>query len=274
MSQPTLVIIIVSHDVREDLLRCLASLANAPPSMPHQIVVMDNASTDGTPDAVRATFPDVTLRASGGNVGFAVANNMAIRETSSDLILLLNGDTVVPPGAIDRLVRALMARDDVAIVGPRMVDGEGQVELSSGSMIGPWTELRQKLVGSLHRRGFGPARAWVERRARREHEPDWVSGACLLVRRTDAEAAGLLDERFFLYNEDVDFCAAVRRRGRRVLFTPDVEVVHLRGRSAASSGSAVARAYRDSQLTFYRKHHPRWVPLLRLYLRLTGKPTT
>jgi GT2 family glycosyltransferase len=110
----------------------------------------------------------------------------------------------------------------------------------------------------------------VERLTRRRHSPDWVSGACLLVRRADAEAVGLLDERFFMYTEDVDFCAAIRARGRRIVFTPDVEVVHLRGRSVASAPAATRAAYRRSQMAFYEKHHPAWAPLLRLYLRLRG----
>jgi GT2 family glycosyltransferase len=111
-----------------------------------------------------------------------------------------------------------------------------------------------------------PSRA--ERLSRQEHFPDWVSGACLLVRRADAEAAGLLDERFFMYFEDVDFCAAIRARGRRVLFTPSVEVTHVRGASRAAAAGETSRAYRGSQLAFYEKHHPFWVPLLRLYQRV------
>jgi GT2 family glycosyltransferase len=108
----------------------------------------------------------------------------------------------------------------------------------------------------------------VEQLTRRRQYPDWVSGACLLVRRTDAAAAGGLDERFFMYTEDVDFCAAIRALGRRILFTPDVEVVHLRGRSAASAPAATHDHYRRSQMAFYEKHHPRWVPLLKLYVRI------
>ena len=91
---------------------------------------------------------------------------------------------------------------------------------------------------------------------------DWVSGACLLVRRADAEAAGLLDERYFMYCEDVDFCAAIRARGGRVYFTPSAEVTHLRGRAAAVDPPATQAAYRRSHLAFYEKHHPAWVPLL------------
>ena len=100
-----------------------------------------------------------------------------------------------------------------------------------------------------------------------------MSGACLLVRRAAAEAAGLLDERFFMYTEDVDFCAAIRAGGHRILFTPAVEVVHLRGRSAAAASAATIEAYRRSRLAFYEKHHPAWVPLLKLYLRLRKNDT-
>ncbi|HUP35709.1 MAG TPA: hypothetical protein VNC82_09760, partial [Candidatus Limnocylindria bacterium] len=98
----------------------------------------------------------------------------------------------------------------------------------------------------------------------------WVSGAALLVWRADAEAAGLLDERFFIYTEDVDFCAAIRALGRRVLFTPAAEIVHLRGRARVSARRVVNTGYRLSQLAFYAKHHPRWLPWLTLYLKARG----
>ncbi len=103
---------------------------------------------------------------------------------------------------------------------------------------------------------------------RQDSWPDWVSGACLLVRRIDAEAVGLLDERYFMYTEDVDFCAAIRARGRRILFWASVEVIHLRGRSVANSPEATRAAYRRSHFAFYQKHHPAWSPILGLYRRL------
>jgi N-acetylglucosaminyl-diphospho-decaprenol L-rhamnosyltransferase len=100
---------------------------------------------------------------------------------------------------------------------------------------------------------------------------DWVSGACLLVRRADAEAVGLLDERYFMYEEDVDFCAAIRAHGRTVLFAPASHVVHRRGRSAAGRPATAAHAYHQSHLAFYEKHRPAWVPILRLWIRVTGR---
>jgi GT2 family glycosyltransferase len=150
------------------------------------------------------------------------------------------------------------------VVGPRLVDGTGHAELSFGPMMGPFAELRQKFIQRA-----GTIR--IERMTSQRRQVDWVSGACLLTRRAEAEAAGLFDERFFMYCEDVDFCAAIRARGGRVYFTPATEIVHLRGRSAASAPKATLAAYRASHLAFYQKHHPAWVPLLRLYL-LRGKP--
>jgi GT2 family glycosyltransferase len=267
----TLSIVIVSYNAHADLENCLRSLAAAPPAMPHDIVVVDNASTDGSIEAVRSGWPSVQVLARPTNEGFAAANNAGIRATRGDLVLLLNSDTVAPPGALDRLVERLRANPQAAVAGPRLVNGDGIPELSFGSMIAPWTELRQKIVGALYERRVAPVSAWLDRATRRERFVDWVSGACLLVYRRDAEAAGLLDERYFLYTEDVDFCAAIRARGRRVLFTPAAEIVHLRGRSRASVPDRMNAAYRRSQLAFYEKHHPRWAPVLKGYLRVRGK---
>jgi GT2 family glycosyltransferase len=110
----------------------------------------------------------------------------------------------------------------------------------------------------------------VERLTQTAQEVDWVSGACVLVRRGDAESVGLFDERYFMYIEDVDFCAALRARGRAILFEPRAVVTHARGRSAASAAAATQTAYRRSQLAFYQKHRPAWAPVLRAYLRLRG----
>jgi GT2 family glycosyltransferase len=252
-------IIIVSYNARADLERCLVALTRHPPWAVHEILVVDNASSDGSADAA-AQF-DVRVLPAGDNLGFAKANNLGIRASTGRHLLLLNGDTVVPAGAIDRLLAELERHPEAAVAGPRLVDGTGRAELSFGPMIGPINEIRQKWR----------ARGDVERLTKRGQFPDWVSGACLLVRRDEAEAVGLLDERYFMYIEDVDFCAAIRARGWRILFTPEVEVVHVRGRSAETAREETEQAYRRSQIAFYEKHHPRWAPLLKAYLRARGR---
>jgi GT2 family glycosyltransferase len=205
------------------------------------------------------------------NRGFSAANNAGIRAGCGDLILLLNSDTIALRGAIDTLVERLQATG-AAVAGPRLVDATGRPELSFGRMISPFNELRQKRIGRNYDAGQRAAVEWVARESAREHFVDWVSGACLLVRRDAAERAGLLDERFFLYTEDVDFCATIRSQGGTVLFTPAAEIVHVRGRSRASAPAASSAAYRRSQVAFYEKHHPGWSRVLKLYLKLRGQP--
>jgi N-acetylglucosaminyl-diphospho-decaprenol L-rhamnosyltransferase len=260
-------IVIVSYNARPDLERCLESLHSPRPAIAHEILVVDNHSGDGSADAARR-WNGVRVVETGANLGFASGNNVGIRASTGALLLLLNSDTIVPAGAVDRLVAVLQRRPDAAIAGPRLLDADGRAELSFGSMPGPFAELRQKLLFRGQVRGVPPVSWWVERATRQPREPDWVSGACLLVRRSDAETVGLLDERYFMYMEDIDFCAAVRARGRRVLFSPEVEVTHARGRSAASDPAATRRAYCASRIAFYDKHRPRWAPLLRWYLRI------
>ena len=220
---------------------------------------------------MRAGWPGVQLVELSENTGFAAGNNAGIRATRGELLLLLNSDTVVPPGALDALVDRLQAHPEAAVAGPRLVDGSGRLEISFGRMISPFAELRQKLRGRLYERRFGPVERSAARDASPERYVDWVSGACLLVHRAAAEAVGLLDERFFLYTEDVDFCASIRKSGRRILFTPRVEITHLRGRSRATAPDRLNAAYRASQVAFYEKHHPRWAPVLKAYLRMRGQ---
>ena len=257
-------ILIVSYNAKADLARCLHSLHHPPPTASREIVVIDNASSDGSADAARQ-WPDVHVIEMDRNFGFAVANNVGFRASTGQYVLLLNSDTVVPPGAIDRLVAELEQDPDVAVVGPRLVDAAGEPELSFGRMITPLTEWQQKRLA----RGLADRDPAISSRVRemttRRQRPDWVSGACLLVRRNDAQAVGFLDERYFMYTEDVDFCAAIRARGRSVLYAPEIEVVHLRGRSVAAEPAATSEAYRRSHLAFYEKHHPQLSRLLRLY---------
>jgi GT2 family glycosyltransferase len=264
-------IVIVSYNTREDLVRCLESVAGSPPSGSYEMVVVDNASRDGSADAIRARWPSVRVLPQSRNLGFAAANNIGIRATTGELVLLLNSDTIVPDRALDQLIARLRASPEAAVAGPRLLDAAGRVELSFGPMISPLAELRQKFVMSMHHGGSRLVSRWVARATTREHFVDWVSGAALLVYRRDAEAVGLLDERYFLYTEDVDFCAAIRARGRKVLFTPAATITHLRGRSRATAPLRMNAAYRQSQIAFYDKHYPRWARVLRAYLRAKGQ---
>lgn len=269
MTARELDIVIVSFNTRADLLTCLGSLSANRPGDLRRIIVVDNGSSDGSADAVRAQFPDVEVVALDENAGFAAANNIGLRCATAPLVLLLNSDTIVPAGAIEILVDRLLASGAVA-AGPRLIDGRGRPEVSFGPMLSPAAELAQRTRVRLAARDSALARRYVARLVSREREVDWVSGACLLVRRAEANAAGLLDERFFMYEEDVDFCAALRARGGRILFAPAAEITHLRGRSLQGARGGPSH-YDRSHVAFYEKHRPGWAPWLRLWLRLRGR---
>ncbi len=270
MPSASLDVVIVTHNSRVELPECLKALAASTAIGTANLIVVDNRSTDGTPELVKNLFPGVTLIEPGENIGFARGNNLGIRASSSELVLILNPDTLVAPTALSRLAGELTAHPEAAAVGPRLVDEQGVAELSFGWTISVPGELRQKIIGALYRRRAPGIHNRVDRWLRTPGEREWISGACLLARRADLEAVGLFDERYFMYTEDVDLCVALRNRGRTIRFVPDAEVVHHRGRSADKNPQTESMR-RRSQIAYYRKHHPGWAPLLALYLRLTGK---
>jgi N-acetylglucosaminyl-diphospho-decaprenol L-rhamnosyltransferase len=267
----TLTIAIVTFNARDDLERCLDAIARSPPETSHDVVVVDNGSTDGAPEMVAQRFPSMRLIRAPGNIGFGAANNIAIRQSEGDLVLLLNPDTIVPRGAIDRLIAELHRAPDAAAIGPRLVGANGRAEMSFGPMPGPLGDARQKLLGWAHTRRIWPMTSWVEHMTSHPRAVAWASAACLLVRRADVLTAGLFDERYFLYWEDVDLCTALRARGRTVRFTPAVQVVHARGRSSIGRQPATRLAYRRGQLAFYHKWRPGWARVLAWYLRARGE---
>jgi N-acetylglucosaminyl-diphospho-decaprenol L-rhamnosyltransferase len=268
---PRLSIIIVTYNSRTEIDETLRALRHPRPRTDHEIVVVDNASADGTSSHVRAAWAGIRVIDSGANLGFAAANNLGIRQTSSELVLLLNPDTRATGIAVDQLVAGLDARPDAAIIGPRIVDAHGHAELSFGAMISPLADLRQKVLVTGGIRRLPVLSTIVDRMTRHTREVGWVSGACLMIRRADLDGAGLLDERFFMYTEDVDLCASIRARGSKVVFLAEAQIEHLRGRSVSTARRSTAIAYRRSQIAFYEKHHPRWVPLLRAYLKIRGR---
>jgi N-acetylglucosaminyl-diphospho-decaprenol L-rhamnosyltransferase len=270
VNSPSLAIIIVTYNSREEIGDCLSSVIGHTGPYPTSVTVVDNQSSDGTLAFIRERWPAVRTIEAGGNLGFARANNLGIAATTGDYVLLLNPDTKAPTGALQALVGGLAGRPDAAIAGPRLRDERNLPELSFGPPISPWGELKQKTLLALYQRRLRRIVRYVERRSREAGERAWVSGACLLIRRSDLEAVGGLDERFFMYTEDVDLCTSVRARGRKVLFVPQAEFLHLRGRSAGRNPET-ERLRRLSHVAFYEKHLPGWVGLLRLYLRVTGK---
>ena len=263
MSGPRVSVLVVSYNAREHVLACLASLAAHVP-IPHEVVVVDNASADGTVAALRERFPAAAVVANEANVGFSRANNQALRNARAPYVLVLNGDAQVRPGCVEALAAVLDARADVGIVGPRTRFPDGRIQVSFGPRPSPLGEWRQRRLVHGVRDGRPEWISRAEALAAREHEPAWVSGSCFLARREALEAVGGFDEGFFLYQEDVDLCLRVRAAGWRIVYTPRAEVVHHLGASMAQAASRAALEYRRSHLRLYDKHAG---PIARAVLR-------
>jgi N-acetylglucosaminyl-diphospho-decaprenol L-rhamnosyltransferase len=253
-------IIIVSWNTRDALRDCLASLPRAVEDLASEVLVVDNASRDGTPEMVRGEFPACRLLESGGNLGFARANNLALAEARGRLLLLLNPDTVCPRGSLAGLVACLDGLPPtVAAAGPTLVDDRGRPVASYGD----FPALRMHWFGLLDPRG-----CWLPRNLRaglgRVPEPgrpggpvDYLKGACLLLRRSALEQVGPLDERYFLYFEETDWCWRARRAGLRVFHCADVQVVHLEGGAAELASAFCLAQFQHSYRLFVAAHYGR-----------------
>ena len=256
-------VVIVSWNSRDDLQACLQSLATV--SLPLEVVVVDNASSDGSADAARAKAPQAMVIDAGENLGFARASNRGWCASRAPYVLFLNPDATVTPGALESLRAILEARPEVGIVGPLTHNPDGTPQISFGPDLTPLGEWRQRRLVSRVRDRDPRTLRWLEDATSREQEPAWVSGSCLLIRRTLLETLGGFDEGFFLYEEDVDLCVRARKAGARVVFTPLARVIHRLGRSMEQAATRARAEYDRSHVHFYRKHNG---PLLTGLLRL------
>ena len=251
---PRVSAIVVSYEAQDSLGACLASLRE-PGGPGLETIVVDNASRDGSADLVARAHPDVRLVRNRSNVGFGRACNQGAALASAPDLLFLNPDARLTSGALDALVRALDEDPGVGVVGPRTLNDDGTPQLSFGPALGLVAEWRQRrLVRGVRERDPEILRR-VEAMTNAPGEPDWVSGSCLLVRRSAFERVGGFDEAFFLYEEDVDLCVRVRAAGWRVRFEPRAVVRHALGRSMARNPSRAHIEYHRSHLHYYPKHN-------------------
>jgi N-acetylglucosaminyl-diphospho-decaprenol L-rhamnosyltransferase len=257
--------VVVSFNTREETLACLRSLAGNPGL---ETILVDNASSDGSPEAVRSAFPEVRFLENAENRGFAAAVNRALQEVHSPFVLLLNSDALLQPGALQALLEFLEAHPEVGVVAPRLVGPMG-TELSFGPRPTLLSEWHQRRLVRGAQRGNAVVTAEVETLAQREMDPAWVSGACFLARREALAVVGGFDDGFFLYQEDVDLCLRLRKAGWRIAFFPGAEVFHQRGRSMRVTPSRSRLEYHRSHIRLYRKHNSLLSTLVLRFLLVT-----
>ncbi|MCX2727879.1 glycosyltransferase family 2 protein [Thermomicrobium sp. 4228-Ro] len=275
-------VVIVNYNTAHLLERCLTALRASTLDRPCTVFVVDNGSHDGSVALVRERFPEAVLLETGANVGFARANNVALRRVlalvpdrarRAHAVLLLNSDCFVEPETIQRLVTVLEREPDVAIVGPKLVLPDGRLDLACRrSFPTPGTAL-WKLTGLAR---LFPRSRWFARYNLTYRDPDEplevdaVSGACMLVRLQAVVEAGLLDEAFFMYGEDLDWAYRIKQRGWRVRYEPSARAVHVKGGSWGRRDPRILWEFYRAMALFYRRHYAAHQPVLLRWLVYAG----
>jgi len=254
IGQPVLSIVIVNYDTRNILRECLASIYQHPPSASFEVLVVDNASPDGSGEMVQHEFPQVRLLLLSENTGFARANNLGLQEARGDLLLLLNSDTRVLAGSLDGLIAAMEKHPQAGVVGCKQLDARGRLQLTWGRFPTFYREILRKVIHWRLRIDGSQVRDYLHRKYSSSAQVDWVAGSCLMARRDAVRDAGLLDVNIFLYFEDIDWCRRIQRQGWQILYEPRVKIFHHGGATAARHLIDALVAYRRSQFYFCRKY--------------------
>jgi GT2 family glycosyltransferase len=251
---PAIAVVIVNYNTRDHLRECLASLLV---QGTEEVVVVDNGSSDGSAEMVRACYPSVTLIRNVLNYGYGAAANQAIAACTAEYVLLLNSDTVVHTGALHALVTYLGQRPGVAIVGPRLVNPDGTLQPSCYAFPGTvkWF-FHYEVFGQLIRRlpilRDYQRRTWPHNQAQ---SVQWVMGAALAIRREAFEAVGGFDESFFMYCEETDLCFRLKNAGWQIHFVPIATVTHVGQASTNQYRTEMAVQHVRSRLLFYQRHY-------------------
>jgi GT2 family glycosyltransferase len=252
-------VIVVAYNCRALLRGCLESLELASDELELELIVVDNASSDGTAAMVRERFPGVKLIASEENIGFARANNLALASSSGERLLFLNPDTVVPRGSLARALAALEARPAVGMLGVKLVKPDGTLDHAAKRGFPTPLSSLYHFVGLTRLAPRSPRFAQYTSGHVDPGETapvDAVNGAFMLVRREALEDVGPMDEEFWLYMEDLDWCYRFWQAGWQVLYWPGASIVHLKGGSSPSGRSWRANhAFHRGMWLFYRKHY-------------------
>jgi len=248
-------VVIVSYRCESLLRDCLRSLHEHPSSAPMTVHVVDNASRDGTAEMVSREFGDVELRVNESNLGFGAANNLAIRDTGSRYVLVLNPDTRVTAGALDRLLELMESRPEVGMCGPRLELEDGSFDHAARRSFPTPLSALGHFTGVGRRRGSGALAAY--RAPDVESGPvDAVNGAFMLIRRSALEEVGSFDDGYWMYMEDLDLSYRFARAGWASWYEPGVTVVHVKaGATGDERSPRLEAAFHYGMYRFYRKHY-------------------
>ena len=276
-------VVIVSWNAKAFLLKCIDSIIRQRGAGSLEVIVVDNASRDGSPEAVKANYPQVRLIANDDNYGFAKANNIGIRATTGDYLFLINSDVVVSEGCFAKTMQHMDEHPEIGMLGPKIVGQDGNVQRSCMGYPSLWSTLcRAFALDSLFPRSklFGSQLlTWWDHSDTRPVEV--INGCFWVVRRTAMERVGLLDERFFIYAEDIDWSKRFNEGGWKVVFFSEAEALHYGGASSSNAPIRFDIEAQRASYQYWQKHHSRatvlcflLISLLHHSLRVIGELAT
>ena len=258
---PLVSAIVVSYQVRELLLDCLCAFYSS--DVPVEAVVVDNASSDGSADAVQSEFPQAKLVRMRRNVGFGKANNEGLKHAKGRFVLLLNPDVTVAPDCVGRLADFLLMRPNVGAVGPRLTRPDGSLDFAARRSFPAPATAFYRIVGLS--KAF-PKSARFGRynmghvAEGQTHEIDAGTGACLMVRRTAVDRVGFFDPDYFMFGEDLDLCFRLKQNGWKIYYLPAAVAVHVKGAATRQSTQRMLYQFHRGMWTFHHKHNAARLP--------------
>lgn len=243
-------IIIVNYNTKTLLEKCILSLQKAAENLTSQIIVVDNASTDGSVELIQEKFLTIKLIINKNNLGFAKAVNLAINSISADYYLLVNSDMIVNESAIKKMLEIIATDKNIGILGCQLIYPDGRVQASVGKFPSKLTEFFTKT--RLYKI-FNYGRYFVPKFKELTYL-DWVSGGFMLIKKAVINKIMGFDENFFMYLEDIDFCRRAKDAGFRIAFTPEVKILHYH-QGSAGKNLALANNYERESLKYYKEKH-------------------
>ena len=267
MNHIDLSIVIVNWNVRDLLRRCLDSIYKAgAPRL--EVIVVDNASSDDSVEMVRAGFPTAVLLSNAQNAGFPAGNNQGFAAARGRYVMTLNPDTEIVGDALAEMTAYLDVHHDVGALGPQLLNSDGSVQSSRRR----FPTFATALFESTWLQGIAPRRVLAayfvdDRPADVTQEVDWVTGACIVVRRDALESVGGFDEAFFMYSEELDWCKRIKSAGWKIVYLPEAKVIHHVGKSSEQAVAARHIHFQTSKVRYFRKHHGGFVAsVLRVFV--------
>lgn len=275
MKQVDLSIIIISFNTSNLLLSCINSIIRQTKDVSYEIIVVDNASTDGSPEII-SNLQGVKLINNKNNIGFAGANNQGIRKTKGRYILLLNSDTIISDNLLKEMVLWMDEKPEAGITTCSLRNKDGSIQGNGGFFptlmrVFSWMTIQDLPFVDRVIKPFHPAKSKSFSKEtefyKKPRELDWITGAFMLVRKDVFEKAGHFDEDYFMYVEDVDFCYRVKRQNWKIWYFPQWSIIHYGGASGNTRLSVLSEF--EGLKRFYKKHYPKWqYPILRILLKI------